>query len=96
MTQTPPTPGFILGQTISWLNQFVRGMTADNWRDMKLQAERQLDDLPAAVAAALSASAEAAQARFAEREAIYKDQIVTGGRVIDELRAKVAALSGGK
>lgn len=58
---TSPAPGqseaeLILDQTIAWLNQFIRGMTAENWRDMRLQAERQLDDLPAAIAA-LSASA---------------------------------------
>ncbi len=38
-----------ISQHIGWLKQYVEGMTADNWRDMQLRAERQLEQLATAV-----------------------------------------------
>ena len=35
----------IVAQHIGWLKQFVTGMTADNWRDMRERCERQLNEL---------------------------------------------------
>jgi hypothetical protein len=32
---------------IAWLRQYIDGMTADNWQDMKLRASRQLETLAA-------------------------------------------------
>lgn len=34
-------------QHIGWLKQFIAGMDESNWRDMKLRAERQLEELAA-------------------------------------------------
>lgn len=39
-------------QHIGWLKQFIYGMTPENWRDMKLRAERQLDELSKSVSLA--------------------------------------------
>lgn len=36
-------------QHIAWLRQYLTGMTSDNWCDMKLRAERQLDSLASAL-----------------------------------------------
>jgi ribosomal protein S6 len=36
-------------QHIGWLKQYLSNMTEDNWRDMKLRAERQLEELSAAL-----------------------------------------------
>lgn len=34
-----------VSQHIGWLRQFIQGMTPENWRDMQLRADRQLDQL---------------------------------------------------
>jgi hypothetical protein len=34
-----------LDQHIAWLKQYVEGMTAANWQDMRLRAERQLEQI---------------------------------------------------
>lgn len=36
-------------QHVGWLKQYVHGASQDNWRDMMLRAERQLEDLSAAL-----------------------------------------------
>ena len=36
-------------QHIGWLKQYLGNMTEDNWRDMKLRAERQLEELSTAL-----------------------------------------------
>lgn len=36
-------------QHIAWLEQFIGGMTDANWKDMKLRAERQLEQLSEAL-----------------------------------------------
>jgi hypothetical protein len=36
-----------LRQHLSWLRTYVEEMTPDNWRDMKLRAERQLGKIDA-------------------------------------------------
>lgn len=36
-----------MSQHIGWLKQFVQGMDENNWRDMKLRAERQLEQIAA-------------------------------------------------
>ena len=37
-------------QHIAWLEQFIGGMTDANWKDMRLRAERQLEQLSGVVA----------------------------------------------
>ena len=39
------TPGDEISQHIGWLKQYVEGMTAANWQDMRLRADRQLAQL---------------------------------------------------
>ena len=39
------TPSNELNQHIAWLKQYVEGMTAANWQDMRLRAERQLEQI---------------------------------------------------
>ena len=34
-----------ISQHIGWLKQYVEGMTAANWQDMRLRADRQLAQL---------------------------------------------------
>jgi hypothetical protein len=43
--------GYVLAQHIGWLRRYVFGMNADNWCDMRLRAELQLDELSAAIRA---------------------------------------------
>lgn len=48
MPDTPAvagTPSDEISQHIGWLKQYVEGMTAANWQDMRLRADRQLAQL---------------------------------------------------
>jgi hypothetical protein len=36
---------YIVNQHIGWLRQYITGMSPDNWRDMQVRAERQLEQL---------------------------------------------------
>ncbi|HEY1980715.1 MAG TPA: hypothetical protein VGH13_11560 [Xanthobacteraceae bacterium] len=47
--QGKPDCGAEVQQHIGWIKLYVEGMTVDNWRDMKLRAERQLEKLSDAV-----------------------------------------------
>lgn len=38
-----------IDQHIGWLRQLIQGMTPENWRDMQLRADRQLDQLERAL-----------------------------------------------
>lgn len=37
-----------IDQHVAWLNQYIFGMNDDNWRDMKMRAERQITQLASA------------------------------------------------
>ena len=53
MTDAPSRPypeHDAVRQHIAWLEQFIGGMTDANWKDMRLRAERQLEQLSGAVA----------------------------------------------
>jgi hypothetical protein len=42
--QEPPHP---ITQHLAWLKQYVEGMDESNWKDMRLRAERQLEQISA-------------------------------------------------
>ena len=42
-------PDRVISQHIGWLKQYILSMTADNWIDMRLRAERQLEELSSAI-----------------------------------------------
>lgn len=38
-----------IDQHIAWLKQYIGGMSESNWKDMRLRADRQLEELSAAL-----------------------------------------------
>jgi hypothetical protein len=61
-------------QHIGWLKSYAAGMSPDNWCDMQLRIQRQIDELSVDITAALQSRDQAARAGERERCAKVADE----------------------